>query len=109
MTGQPLLSIWIGEELWVEAWVDENELGDVAVGNEATVTFPSYPDQEFTGRVESIGVSTDFELPDEELPQPRHERMRAAPVIGVRIALDETDLAIFPGLSAVVGIRKQGS
>ncbi|MGI9431364.1 MAG: biotin/lipoyl-binding protein, partial [Myxococcota bacterium] len=25
VTGQPVLSIWIGEEVWVEAWIDENE------------------------------------------------------------------------------------
>ena len=107
VTGQPVISIWIGEEVWVEAWVDENALGDLAVGGKATVTFPSYPDLEFSGVVERIGVSTDFELPDSEVPQPRNERMRAAPVIGVRIRLDETEHELFPGLSAIVGIQKR--
>jgi membrane fusion protein (multidrug efflux system) len=107
VVGQPILSLWLGEDTWVEAWIDEDDLAYLAVGNEATVALKSYPDREFTGVVESIGVSTDLELPDSEVPQPRHERMRDAPVISVRVRLDETEEALFPGLSAVVGIRKK--
>ncbi|MDJ0867267.1 MAG: HlyD family efflux transporter periplasmic adaptor subunit [Myxococcota bacterium] len=108
VVGEPVVSLWIGEELWVEAWIDEDELGELGIGSEATVTLNSYPDREFRGVVETIGVSTDYELPDSEVPQPRHERMRDTPVIGVRIRLQETDAELFPGLSAVVGIRKKG-
>lgn len=105
--GQPIISLWVGEEIWVEAWLDEDDLSHVAVGSEATVTLTSYPDREFTGVIESLGVSTDVELPDSEVPQPRHERMRDAPVISVRIKLDEPEQDLFPGLSAIVAIRKQ--
>ena len=90
----------------MEAWLDEDDLGNVPVGSRATVTFKSYPDLEFTGVVEKIGVSTDIELPDSEVPQPRRERMRDAPVISVRIGLDAPAEDLFPGLSAVVGIEK---
>lgn len=105
--GQPIISLWVGKEIWVEAWLDEDELANVRVGSPATVTFKSYPDREFTGVVEQLGVSTDMELPDSEVPQPRNQRMRNAPIISVRIRLDETDAEFFPGLSAIVGIRKQ--
>ena len=105
--GQPIISLWVGGDLWVEAWLDEDDLAEVAVGSPATVTFKSHPDREFTGVVESLGVSTDIELPDTEVPQPRSERMRATPLISARIRLDDPSSDLFPGLSAVVGIRKK--
>jgi multidrug resistance efflux pump len=107
VVGRPVLSLWIGDALWVEAWIDEDDLGDLGVGSEATVTFSSYPDREFKGVVESILSSTDYELPESEVPQPRHERMRDTPVIAVRVRLEQTDAELFPGLSAEVGIRKK--
>jgi multidrug resistance efflux pump len=109
VVGQPIISIWLGEETWVEAWVDEDDLGFLEVGSPATVTFKSHPDQEFAGVVEMLAVSTDVELPDSEVPQPRHERMRDAPVISVRIRLENPPEDLFPGLSAIVGIRKKDS
>jgi multidrug resistance efflux pump/poly(3-hydroxybutyrate) depolymerase len=107
VVGQPIISLWMGKDVWVEAWIDEAELADVEIGSLATVSFNSHPDREFPGVVEMISVSTDFELPDEEVLQPRSERMRDAPVIAVRIRLDETEEDLFPGLSASVGIQKK--
>jgi multidrug resistance efflux pump len=108
VVGQPIISLWVGEEIWVEAWVDEDDLAYLEIGGTATVSFKSYPDREFTGVVETLAVSTDSELPDSEVQKPRHERMRDAPVISVRIRLDDPEEDLFPGLSAIVGIRKKG-
>jgi hypothetical protein len=41
------------------------------------------------------------------MPHPRFARMRAAPVIGVRIRLDEPPPNLVPGLSAMVAIKKE--
>jgi multidrug resistance efflux pump len=106
--GQPVISMWLGDDLWVESWIDEEQLGSIRVGNQATVTFHALPGREFTGRVERIGLATDLEIPDEEVPQPRFTRMRGAPVVSVRIRLDEQPADLLPGLSAVVSIRKEG-
>jgi multidrug resistance efflux pump len=105
--GQPVVALWAGEKIWVEAWLDEDDLASIGIGSTATVTFKSHPDREFTGVVETIGVSTDVELPDSAVPQTRQERMRVDPVIGVRIRLDDPGLDLLPGLSAAVGIRKR--
>lgn len=109
VVGQPIVDLWIGKELWVEAWIDEDDLAQVQVGNAARVTLKPYPDRVFSGIVETMGVSTDFELPDTAVPQPRHTRMRATPVVCARIRLDDAPEGLFPGLSAVVGIRKKKS
>jgi len=108
VVGAPIMLLWIGQEIWVEAWVEENDLSHVAVGSPARVNLKPFPDRVFKGVVESVGVSTDFELPTTAVPQPRNERMRTTPVVGVRVRLEESE-GLFPGLSAEVGIRKKKS
>lgn len=103
--GQPILDILIGEEVWVEAWIDQADLSKIAVGNDAKVTVSSQPGRAFPGKVASIGVSTDFELPETAVPQSRKERMRTSPVVPVRVRLEERE-GLLPGLSAVVAIQR---
>lgn len=105
--GQPVIGLWVGEKIWVEAWLDEDDIGRIGVGSPASVTFKSYPDREFTGVVESMGVSTDVELPDDQFLQPRQQRMRADPLVSVRVRLEDPGADLFPGMSAVVAIRSR--
>lgn len=105
--GQPVLAMWLGEDLWVEAWINEEDLESVRPGGKAAVTFHAFPGREFTGVVERVGLATDLELPDSAMPHPRFARMRAAPVIGVRIRLDNPPPHLVPGLSAIVAIKKE--
>ena len=108
VVGQPIVALWLGREVWVEAWIEEDDLAKVEVGGPVMVTVKPYPRRVFSGTVESIGASTDFELPDAAVPQPRNTRIRATPVVCVRVRLDHTD-GLFPGLSAVVGIRRKAA
>lgn len=103
--GQPILDLLIGDEIWVEAWIDQANLSKVAVGSDAKVTVSSFPGREFKGKVASIGVSTDFEMPEAAVPQSRKERMRTGPVVPVRVQLEERE-GLLPGLSAVVAIQR---
>jgi multidrug resistance efflux pump len=104
--GEAIISLWMGSRVWVEAWIDEGDVVHVAVGSPATVTLKPYPDRVFEGIVEAVGVSTDYEIPESDVPQPRHTRMRGTPVVLVRVGLDDPAGHLVPGLSAVVGIRK---
>ena len=103
---QPLISMWLGQDIWIEAWIDEDDIGAVKPGNQVTITLQSLPDRELKGIVDRIGLATDFEMPASDVPQPRYSRMRGAPVVGVRIRLHEPPAELLPGLSAVVAIRK---
>lgn len=107
--GQPIISMQLGNNVWVEAWIDEEDIADVRLGNKAVVTLHSFPDREFIGTVEKLGLTTDFEMPETDIPQPRFARMRGTPVVGVRIRLDDPPADLLPGLSAVVSIRRAGS
>jgi multidrug resistance efflux pump len=108
VVGQPVVAMWIGDGVWVEAWIDQDDLSKVAVGNDVKVTVSSFKGRVFHGTVESIGVSTDFELPDNAAPLSRNERMRTTPVVPVRVRLQDAE-GLMPGLSAVVAIRRTGA
>lgn len=105
--GLPTLVMWLGNQLWVEAWVDESDVAMIDHGSKAVVTFPSFPGQKFAGRVSAIGFTSDYEMPEEEVPQPRRVRMRSDPVVNVRIELDAPPAQLRPGLSAVVAIERK--
>ena len=107
--GTPVMSLWLGDDVWIEAWLDEDDVPFVEMGSPARVTLQSFPGREFAGVVEKIGLTTDFEMPQSDVPQPRFARMRGAPVVGVGIRLKDPPAQLLPGLSAVVGIRKSGA
>lgn len=103
--GRPVVSMSFGEDVWIEAWIDEDRIHRVVPGSEATVSLPSYPGQQLAGVVQSIGLTTDIEQPTDAVPVPRESRMRSAPVVGVVVRLDEPPPTLLPGLSAKVSIR----
>jgi HlyD family secretion protein len=74
----------------VEVAIDETEIGHLQVGQNATITLDAFPEQELTGRVESIsllGSST-----------------QGLVNYTVEISLEDTDLAIRPMMTAVISI-----
>ncbi len=108
-TGMPLLSLWLTEDTWIEAWIPEEQLGDLQPGSAVSVSFPALPNREFPGRLERVGLATDFEMPMDYLPLSREARMRPTPQIGVQIRLDAAPELVRPGMSAVVDIRRGGA
>jgi HlyD family secretion protein len=45
--------------LWIKTYIDERQSANVKVGQVATVTLRSFPDQKFAGKVIRIGVESD--------------------------------------------------
>lgn len=101
------MALWIGDEVWVEAWIDETELSQVEIGAPVSVTVEPFGNRVLTGWVDSISVLTDRESPQEELPRPRQSRVRTTAMVSVRVALNEVPEDLFPGLSALVSITKR--
>lgn len=102
--GTPVLSFWLTDDSWIEAWIPEESLGHVEVGSAVQVTFPVLPGERFAGRVSRIGLATDFEMPLDYLPQTREARMRPTPQVGVMVRLDSPPVFMRPGMSAIVDI-----
>ncbi len=106
--GMPMASMVIGNDTWVEAWIDEDELEQVHIGSPIKVTFPSLPGKQFEGVIERIGVTTDLEEPVVAVPEPRTTRIRGAPIVAVIIRLAQPPKSLLPGLSAIVDINRKG-
>lgn len=101
-TGLPMVHMVVGEDSWVEAWIDEDELDYVHVGGPAKVTLSSLPGKQFEGVIERIGVTTDFEEVVTAVPEPRHTRLRAAPIIAVNQNVESTQVTA----TGLVGYRR---
>ena len=107
--GNPMVHMVMGSDIWVEAWIDEDELEDVQIGSTAMVTFPSLPGKHFVGIIERTGVTTDIEEPTVAVPEPRNTRMRGSPIIALIIRMSHPPKLLLPGLSAVVDINRHSN
>ena len=89
--GQPGLSFIDADSIWLTAYLRENQLRDVAPGNEVRVAFDYQPGRVFSGRVESVGwgITKGGEAPAGTLPQVQSQQgwVRDPQRFPVRIAL----------------------
>lgn len=104
--GRPVVSIVTGHDVWVEAWIDEDQIHRVTPGSPVSVALAALPGQTLQGEVAAIGLTTDIEQPTAPA-QPRESRLRAAPVVGVQVRLLDPPPSLLPGLSATVSVRDQ--
>jgi HlyD family secretion protein len=74
----------------VEVKVDEADIGQIREGQPVTFTVDSYPDRRFVGTVEQIRKA--------------HEIFQNVVTYTVIVSADNDDLALFPGMTAVVHI-----
>ncbi len=105
--GEPMLSLWIGQP-WVEAWVSEKMLPRLHVGSAAQISLDAFPNQVLRGRIESFGLLTDKDLAPAPVPSGLWSMVRKSALVRVKLGFDPTNLRLQPGLSAVVGIQKDG-
>ena len=93
--GQPLLSFIEYGPRWISAAMRENQLGNIAPGNEVLVVLDDNPGRVFPGRVESIGwgITQGQEAPTGQLPdvQSASGWLREPQRFPVRIRLAPTD------------------
>ena len=89
--GQPGLSFIDADNVWLTAYLRENQLRDVAPGNEVRVAFDYQPGRVFSGRVESVGwgITKGGEAPAGTLPQVQSQQgwVRDPQRFPVRISL----------------------
>lgn len=117
--GQPGLSLVDSNSVWLTAYLRENQLRNVAPGNEARVAFDFQPGRVFSGRVESVGwgITKGGEAPAGTLPQVQSDKgwVRDPQRFPVRIALRREandqlqDLPLRNGAQANVLILTDGN
>ncbi|HMB43370.1 MAG TPA: HlyD family secretion protein [Luteimonas sp.] len=107
--GQPVLSFLAGGPRWVSAAMRENQLGNIARGNEVLVVFDDYPGRVFKAHVESVGwgIAQGGEAPTGQLPDVSAPSgwLREPQRFPVRIVLDpprDASEALPPGRSGAL-------
>ncbi len=102
--GQRILMFHDPSEIWVEANVKETDIGHLKPGMKAEVRVDAYPGKVFRGEVYRIGRAATNKfalLPD---PNPSGNFTRITQRLPVRIALDQKDPALRPGMMVEVDI-----
>jgi len=74
--GQPAMTFISVDDLWVEAYMTENNLGRVEPGDKVELTFDAFPGQIFEGKIKSsaAGVSTGKKTDLGDLPTVEKKR-----------------------------------
>lgn len=97
----PVLSMMNRGELWVRAYVPEDEL-DLAMGQRVPVTVDSYPGESFAGHVAFIARQAEFTPSNIQTPEERSKQ-----VFRIKVVLDEGRDRLRPGMAADVWLDRR--
>lgn len=104
--GQTIYSITNPADSWVEANIEETEIGRIASGEAVQFTVDAYPRQKFTGEVVEVGAATGSQFALLPADNATGNFTKVTQRIPVKIKItDSGQVALMPGMSAVVAIR----
>ncbi len=106
--GQRLMLIHNPAAVWVEANIKETDIRHLAPGMKVDVAIDAYPDQTFSGKVARIGEAATSEFALLPNPNPSGNFTKVTQRLPVRITLDPSQVALRPGMMAVVNIEIPG-
>ncbi len=102
--GQRLALIHDPEVIWVDANIKETDIRKTKVGDKVHVSVDAYPDREFTGTVEVIGNATTAEFALLPSPNPSGNFTKITQRLPVRIAIDQQERLLRPGMMVEIKI-----
>ncbi|MBT3307006.1 MAG: HlyD family secretion protein [Alphaproteobacteria bacterium] len=102
--GQRLALVHDPKKIWIEANIKETQIRDLKLGQTVEVGVDAYPDIPFTGRVLSIGNATTSEFALLPSPNPSGNFTKITQRLPVRIAIDQQDDLLRPGMMVEVNI-----
>lgn len=97
--GQPIIRIADLKHVWTRVYVQETMIGKLKLGQHATVVTDSFGKKVFTGTVSEIAETPEFTPKN---VQTKEERVKL--VFGIKIALDNPDQELKPGMPADASI-----
>jgi membrane fusion protein (multidrug efflux system) len=103
-TGQWVMMVHDPKNVWVEANVKETDLEHIAVGQRVDVTVDAYPGLVSHGHVIRVGNTATNQFALLPSPNPSGNFTKITQRVPVRIALDNVDGRIKPGLMVEVAI-----
>ncbi|HEY7652686.1 MAG TPA: efflux RND transporter periplasmic adaptor subunit [Methylomirabilota bacterium] len=93
--GVPILTLMKPSEIWVRAYVPEEEIGRIKVGDPARIAVDAYPARRFAGRISEIASEAEFTPRN---VQTKKERVNL--VFRIKIAVDNPEGILKPGMPA---------
>jgi len=93
--GVSILTLMNPRELWVRAFVPEEEIGRIKIGDPARVKVDAYPGRTFPGRI--IEIASEAEFTPKNV-QTKKERVNL--VFRIKIAVDNPEGILKPGMPA---------
>jgi HlyD family secretion protein len=93
--GVPILTLMKPSEIWVRAYVPEEEVGRIKIGGPARIAVDAYPARRFPGRITEIASEAEFTPRN---VQTKKERVNL--VFRIKIAVDNPEGILKPGMPA---------
>jgi HlyD family secretion protein len=93
--GTALYTLVDPQDIWLRAYIPQDQIGHVRVGQTAHVSVDSFPGRVFEGRVAAISSKGEFTPGN---VQTRGDRVKL--VFSVKIQLDNRDGSLKPGMPA---------
>jgi HlyD family secretion protein len=93
--GVPILTLMKPSDIWVRAYVPEEQIGRIKVGSTAAVAVDAYPARRFPGRITEIAAEAEFTPRN---VQTKKERVNL--VFRIKIAVDNPEGILKPGMPA---------
>ncbi len=102
--GQRLALVHDPSKIWIEANIKETEIRKLKVGQMVEVSIDAYPDTGFEGRVLSVGHATTSEFALLPSPNPSGNFTKITQRLPVRIAIDQQQGLLRPGMMVEIYI-----
>ncbi len=102
--GQRLLLVHDPRNIWIDANIKETDIRRIKVGQKVNVTVDAYPDRKFVGRVVAIGNAATSEFALLPTPNPSGNFTKITQRLRVRIAIDQEEQLLRPGMMVEVYI-----
>lgn len=96
--GTRLLMYHDPKRIWIDANVKETEFRRLQIGESATITVDAYPERSFKGKVVQLGQAATSQFALLPNPNPSGNFTKVTQRLPVRIAIDQQDDLLRPGM-----------
>ncbi len=91
-------------KIWIEANIKETQIRELKAGQNVEVSVDAYPEMEFRGRVLTVGNATTSEFALLPSPNPSGNFTKITQRVAVRIAIEQKDGLLRPGMMVEINI-----
>jgi len=106
--GQRIAMVHDPNDIWIEANIRETEVRHLAVGQRVDVVVDAYPDRAFEGRIERIGHATTSQFSLLPSSNPSGNFTKVTQRLPVRVAIEQQQGLLRPGMMVEVYIDVDG-